>query len=296
MKGDENIVRVETLDDFDRELARDGGETLEVPASLAEEYGLFSEDVGSEDEIRDAGRGSARPRGGRAMKHDEYHRQFADAIIEQIRQGTALVAEALGAGRARAPRERRYEPLLQGREQPASRRRAAGARLRRRALGHLPPDPSPGRTGAQGRAGHSHPLVPGPPEDRRQRRARTAQEGQRRQARLPPRAPAHARRPPVHRVQRRAGRRAPGPARARCRAALEGAPAGRTRPRGQRGPRPSRGGGPGVLQPEPRRDRAPGEGTVPLGQPLLPDRATRAGAQHRPPGAHEPRDAHPRDL
>ena len=54
MKGDENIVRVETLDDFDRELARDGGETLEVPASLAEEYGLFSEDVGSEDEIRDA--------------------------------------------------------------------------------------------------------------------------------------------------------------------------------------------------------------------------------------------------
>ena len=54
MKGDENIVRVETLDDFDRELARDGGEALEVPASLAEEYGLFSEDVGSEDEIRDA--------------------------------------------------------------------------------------------------------------------------------------------------------------------------------------------------------------------------------------------------
>ena len=41
MKGDENIVCVETLDDFDRELARDGGETLQVPASLAEEYGLF---------------------------------------------------------------------------------------------------------------------------------------------------------------------------------------------------------------------------------------------------------------
>ena len=41
--------------DFDRELARDGGEALEVPASLAEQYGLFPEDVGSEDEIRDAG-------------------------------------------------------------------------------------------------------------------------------------------------------------------------------------------------------------------------------------------------
>ena len=53
--SDEKIVRVETLDDFDRELARDGGEALEVPASLAEEYGLFPEDVGSEEEIRDAG-------------------------------------------------------------------------------------------------------------------------------------------------------------------------------------------------------------------------------------------------
>ena len=61
MKGDENIVRVETLDDFDRKLARDGGETLEVPASLAEEYGLFSEDVGSGDEIRDAGEDSHGP-------------------------------------------------------------------------------------------------------------------------------------------------------------------------------------------------------------------------------------------
>ncbi len=51
---DDGIVRVRTLDDFDRELARDGGETLEVPARLAEEYGLFPEDVGTEDEIRRA--------------------------------------------------------------------------------------------------------------------------------------------------------------------------------------------------------------------------------------------------
>ena len=54
MESDEKIVRIETLDDFDRELARDGGEALEVPASLAEQYGLFPEDVGSEDEIRNA--------------------------------------------------------------------------------------------------------------------------------------------------------------------------------------------------------------------------------------------------
>ena len=54
MPGDGEIIRIETLDEFDRELSRDGGETLEVPAALAEEYGLFPEDVGSEDEIRDA--------------------------------------------------------------------------------------------------------------------------------------------------------------------------------------------------------------------------------------------------
>ena len=56
MPSDEKIVRIESLDDFDRELARDGGEALEVPAPMAEEYGLFPEDVGTEDEIRDAGR------------------------------------------------------------------------------------------------------------------------------------------------------------------------------------------------------------------------------------------------
>ena len=54
MPSDEKIVRIESLDEFDRELARDGGEALEVPAPMAEEYGLFPEDVGTEDEIRDA--------------------------------------------------------------------------------------------------------------------------------------------------------------------------------------------------------------------------------------------------
>ena len=51
MKCDDTTIRVETFEDFDRELARDGGETLEVEAELADEYGLFPEDVGTEDEI-----------------------------------------------------------------------------------------------------------------------------------------------------------------------------------------------------------------------------------------------------
>ena len=51
MTGEETFIRVETFEDFDRELARDGGETLEVLAQLADEYGLFPEEVGTEDEI-----------------------------------------------------------------------------------------------------------------------------------------------------------------------------------------------------------------------------------------------------
>ena len=51
MKCDDTTIRVETFEDFDRELARDGGETLEVEAELAGEYGLFPEEVGTEDEI-----------------------------------------------------------------------------------------------------------------------------------------------------------------------------------------------------------------------------------------------------
>ena len=46
MTDEEKIIRVNTLKDFDR----DGDETLEVPAWIAEQYGVFSEDVGGEEE------------------------------------------------------------------------------------------------------------------------------------------------------------------------------------------------------------------------------------------------------
>ena len=54
MTTKEKIIRVETLEDFERELGRDGDETLEVPAWMAQQYGVFPEDVGSEEEIREA--------------------------------------------------------------------------------------------------------------------------------------------------------------------------------------------------------------------------------------------------
>ena len=49
-------IRIRTPEEFDIELAADGGETLEVPAALAADYGLFSEEVGTEEEILEAGR------------------------------------------------------------------------------------------------------------------------------------------------------------------------------------------------------------------------------------------------
>ena len=54
MTDEENIIRVNTLKDFDRELGRDGDETLEVPTGIAQEYGVFSENVGGEEVIREA--------------------------------------------------------------------------------------------------------------------------------------------------------------------------------------------------------------------------------------------------
>ena len=41
---------MKTLEDFDRELGRGGEETLEVPAWIAQEYGVFPEGVGGEEE------------------------------------------------------------------------------------------------------------------------------------------------------------------------------------------------------------------------------------------------------
>ena len=51
MTNTEEMIRVETFLDFDLELARDGGETLEVDAYLAAAYGLFPEEVGTDEEI-----------------------------------------------------------------------------------------------------------------------------------------------------------------------------------------------------------------------------------------------------
>ena len=85
MTNGDRFIRVLTLDDFDRELARDGGEAIQVPASLAEEYGLFPEDVGTDREIREAGQdphGEVR----RRSNNEGYHRRFADVIIGQIRR------------------------------------------------------------------------------------------------------------------------------------------------------------------------------------------------------------------
>ena len=186
------------------------------------------------------------------MKHDEYHRQFADAIIEQIRQGTALWQKPWGPGERVLPAN-----VDTGRSYRGGNSLHLAAVQQERGYGdvrwgtyrQIQARDGQVRKGEQGTrilSFQDHRKIAVNDERGRPKRD---DEGKRvyRHERLP-----GASRPPVHRVQRRAGRRAAGPARARCRAALEGAPAGRTRPRGQRGARPSRGGGPGVLLAEQR--------------------------------------------
>ena len=231
------------------------------------------------------------------MKHDEYHRQFAEGIIEQIRQGTAPWQKPWGPGERVLPSNVDTGRSLQGRQQPASRRRAAGARLRRRALGHLPPDPGPGdgqvRKGEQGTrvlSFQDHRKIAVNDERGRPKRDN---EGKRvyRHERL--QAPV-VRQYTVFNAEQADGlpaRANPTPeplwkAHQQAEQVLEDG---------------------GVPVRHVAGDRAfynlnrdeivlPERGQFPLREPLLPDGATRAGAQHRPPGADEPRDAHPRDL
>ena len=54
MKDEEKIIQVKTFKDFERELGRYGDETLEVSVWIAEQYGFFSEEVGSEEVVREA--------------------------------------------------------------------------------------------------------------------------------------------------------------------------------------------------------------------------------------------------
>ena len=230
------------------------------------------------------------------MKHDEYHRQFAEGIIEQIRQGTAPWQKPWGPGERVLPANVDTGRSYSGGNSLHLAAVQQSARLRRRPLGNLPSDPGPGRPSQKRRAGHPDPLIPGPPEDRRQRRARPAQvrdnEGKRvyRHERMP--APV-VRQYTVFNAEQADGLPA--------RPTPTAEPLWKVHQQAERVLEDS-----GVPVRHVAGDRAfynlnndeivlPGARTVPLREPLLPDRAPRAGAQHRPSRADEPRHAHPRD-
>ena len=230
------------------------------------------------------------------MKHDEYHRQFADAIIEQIRQGTAPGRSPGGRASACSPRTSiPTAPIAAATActSPPSSRSAATATCAGAPTARSRARDGQVRKGEQGTrilSFQDHRKIAVNDERGRPKRDN---EGKRvyRHERL--KAPV-VRQYTVFNAEQADGLPArPTPTAEPLWKVHQQA---EQRPRGRRGPRPSRGGRPRVLQPEPRRDRAARARTVPLREPLLPDRAARAGAQHRPPGAHEPRDAHPRDL
>ena len=182
------------------------------------------------------------------MKHDEYHRQFADAIIEQIRQGTALWQKPWGPGERVLPAN-----VDTGRSYRGGNSLHLAAVQQERGYGdvrwgtyrQIQARDGQVRKGEQGTrilSFQDHRKIAVNDERGRPKRDN---EGKRvyRHERL--QAPV-VRQYTVFNAEQADG--LPARARARCRAALEGPPAGRTRPRGQRGSRPSRRGGPGVLQ------------------------------------------------
>ena len=158
------------------------------------------------------------------MKHDEYHRQFADVIIEQIRQGTAPWQKPWGPGERVLPanvdtgrsyaggnslhlaavqQSRGYADVRWGTYRQIQ---ARGGQVRK------------GEQGTRILSFQDHRKIAVTDE-----RGRPVKDGEGKRVYRYERLPKPCR-PAVHRVQRRAGRRAPGPAHTHYRAALEGPP------------------------------------------------------------------------
>ena len=94
-------------------------------------------------------------------KADEYHQQFADQIVEQIRQGNAPWQKPWKPGEEYLPKN-----LSSGKEYRGGNSIylsvAQGAKgFQRQPLGNLQADTGGRRPGPQGRARHPHPVFPG---------------------------------------------------------------------------------------------------------------------------------------
>ena len=144
--------------------------------------------------------GRLTPMTGKAMTAEEYHRRFADQIIEQIKRGAAPWQKPWKAGRARSALEPRHGPALLRRQQPASGSGGPRPRLLRHPLGDLPADSGPQRPDPQGRARHANPLLSGPPAHCRQGSTGPSRHRRAGPPRLPVRTPACALDQTLHRL------------------------------------------------------------------------------------------------
>ena len=229
------------------------------------------------------------------MKHDEYYRQFADRVIEQIRQGTAPWQKPWGPGERVLPanvdtgrlyaggnslhlaavqQERAYGDVRWGTYRQIQ---ARGGQVRKGEQGtrilsfqdhrKIAVNDERGRpvTDNEGKRVYRHERMRAPVV--RQYTVFNAEQADGLPARPTPTAE------PLWKVHQEAER------------VLEDSEVPVRHVAGDRA----------FYNLTPRRDRAARARTVPLREPLLPDSAPRAGAQHRPSRADEPRNAHPRD-
>ena len=90
---------------------------------------------------------------------DDYHKEFAGQLKEQIEQGVAPWQKPWKPGERRLPEEHPDRQAVPGREFRLPQRHPNGEGLQRSPLGDLQTDQGHGRAGPQGREGHPRAVL-----------------------------------------------------------------------------------------------------------------------------------------
>ena len=207
-EGQAEAVRRLLTDGADPNIADAKGQTpINVASPTAQEIFARRYNSPEQKESRAMNDRAANQAPNKHNKTDEYHQQFADQIVEQIRQGNAPWQKPWKPGEESLPKN-----LSSGKEYRGGNSMylsvAQGAkRLQRQPLGNLQADTGCRRPGPQGRKRHPHPVFPGSQTNRCHRQSRQARPRRGREQSLPLRTTKPSDGAAIHRVQCRSSRR-----------------------------------------------------------------------------------------